>query len=177
MSTFFLKRFVFFFLDYFFRNRPAIQASPDIAYIEIAEDSIQGIGRWPWPRQYHAVLTHYLTEWKARAIVFDVLFSEPSTEFDDGAFGEALLESSHVYLPVVLEEKPRQTGKKWIHSLPEFESAVAGSGHINMVPDRDGTLRRISTVLKYRSEVYPHLAVRVASDYLGVPWESILPPD
>ena len=167
LTTPIFERFEYIFLDYFFRQRPAQLVHPDIAYIEIAEDSIQGIGRWPWPRQYHAVMTHILTEWKAKAIVFDMLFSESSTELDDGALKEALEKSDQTYLSVVLEQQGDQ--KIWIHSLPEFEQSAKGVGHINVQPDKDGTLRRVKPYVEYGGQSYPHLALRVAYDFLEKP--------
>ena len=167
LSTPLFGRFEYIFLDYFFRQRPMQPVHPDIVYIEIAEDSVQTMGRWPWPRQYHAVMTHLLTEWKAKAIVFDMLFSESSTELDDGALKESFQNSQQVYLSTALEQQGNE--KTWIHSLPDFEESAKGVGHINVVPDRDGTLRRIRPYLEYNGEVHPHLALRVAYDFLGTP--------
>ena len=165
LSTPCLERLENIALDTFFRQRPHLAVDPRIVYIEIAEDSLQGVGRWPWPRHYHAVMTHLLDEWGARAVVFDMLFSEPSTMFDDGALEEALQKSNRVYLPVILE--PKEGGKTWIHSLSRFEQHVRASGHINIIPDNDGTLRRIQPFLQYGGETYPHLSIRVAFDALG----------
>ncbi len=170
LSTPIFARFEYIFLDYFFRQRPAQPVHPDIAYIEIAEDSIQAIGRWPWPRQYHAVMTHILTQWKAKAVVFDILFSEPSTELDDGALKEAFQASNQVYLSVALEQKGNE--KTWIHSLHDFEQYARGTGHINVQPDRDGTVRRVRPYLEQNNEIQPYLALRVAYDFLGTPEKS-----
>ncbi len=167
LTTPLFERFEYIFLDAFFRQRPPQPVDPAIAYIEIAEDSIQALGRWPWPRQYHAVMTHLLTQWKAKAIVFDVLFSESSTELDDGAFQEALQKSHQVYLPAVLEQKDNE--KIWIHSLSNFAQFAHGTGHINVEPDRDGTVRRVHPYLLFNGEEHPHLALQVAYDYLGTP--------
>ncbi len=167
LCTPFFQRFEYIFFDYFFRHRTAQTAHPDVAYIEIAEDSIQAIGRWPWPRQYHAAMTHILTQWKAKAIVFDMLFSEPSSELDDGALKEAFEKSDHLYLSAALEQQGNK--KIWIHSLPQFEQYAKGVGHINVEPDPDGTLRRIQPYVEQNGESYPHLALRVAYDFLGTP--------
>jgi len=167
LTTPLLNRFEYTFLDFFFRQRPVLHVHPDIAYIDMAEDSIQAIGRWPWPRRYHATLVRILNEWKARAIVFDVVFSEESDTLDDGALEEAIKESGHVYLPVVMDRKTG--GEFWLHSLPRLEQYAQGGGHINITPDIDGTVRRIKTSLKVDEKIYPHLALRVAFDYLGTP--------
>src|SRR3990167_9377389 len=49
-----------------------------IAVIEISDDSVEKIGRWPWSRDWHAQLIKILDELGAKAIVFDVIFSEKS---------------------------------------------------------------------------------------------------
>ena len=165
MTTPLMVRFEYVFLDLFFRQRMPIATSPAIAYIDMAEDSLQAIGRWPWPRHNHAALVHILHEWGAQAIVFDVIFSEPSTAFDDESLAEAFKEAKNVYLPVMLEAS--QGKKMWIHSLPEMEEKVQGRGHVNIFPDRDGTIRRVTPFLEYGGEIYPSLALRVAYDYLG----------
>ncbi len=163
-----LERAENFFFDAFFRIRPNLETTQDIAYIEIAEDSLQVFGRWPWPRQVHATLVHILKAWGAKAIVFDIVFSEPSTEFDDGAFEEALKEtaasSTKIYLPLLLESV--DGGKIWIHSLPRFEQYAAGLGHIQMTPDRDGLMRRIEPFISYKNEAHPQLGLTVISDLL-----------
>ncbi len=149
--------------DTFFKQRK-LATHPDIVLIEIAEDSLESIGRWPWPRSYHAALTHILSEWGAKAVVFDIIFSEPSTDKDDQAFKEALAEKKIGYFATVLE--PHGNKKEWIRPLPAF--AVSGNeGHINIEPDSDGTLRRIKPYIKEGSQGFPHIALKVAYDYLG----------
>lgn len=163
----FLQRFEYVFLDLFFRQRPPIYQHPAIAYIDMAEDSLQALGRWPWPRHNHAAMLHILHEWKANAVVFDVIFSEPSTNFDDGAMLEALTESDNVYLPLTMEPFGRK--QIWIRPLPEFLELTKGTGHVNIFPDQDGTLRRVAPLLENAGETYPYLAVKVAYDYLKKP--------
>ena len=165
LSTPLLNRFENVFSDAFFRQRPNLETHPDIVYIEIEEEGIQSLGRWPWPRQYHAVLTHILKEWGVRAIVFDVIFSETSEEFDDEAFQAALQQTENTYLPTILEKK--EDLAYWMHSIERFEKYARGTGHINIVPDEDGTLRRIRPFLEEKGEKHPHLALKVAYDFLG----------
>jgi len=164
-----LERVENFFLDSFFRIRPTLKTVDNIVYIEISEDSLRAFGRWPWPREIHAVMTHVLTEWKAKAIFFDVVFSEASTPYDDGAFKEALekaaASSTKVYLPAVLEK----WGKEyfWIRCLPEFEQyATGGLGHMRIIPDQDGLVRRIRPQMSYGNLSLPHIGLKVAFDLL-----------
>lgn len=150
--------------DLFYRHR-TLKVHPAIAVIEVAEDSLQSLGRWPWSRNYHAGLTHILNEWGASAIVFDVLFTESALPQEDKAFQEALLETKNSYFAAALE--PHDQTKIWMQPIPEFKASAKGIGHINIVPDEDGTLRRIRPYLKQGTEGFPHIALRVAYDYLG----------
>ncbi|MBI3322306.1 MAG: CHASE2 domain-containing protein [Candidatus Omnitrophica bacterium] len=156
-------------LDQFFRLRPPLRTDSSIVLVEIAEDGLRQIGRWPWPRQFHAALIYALHAWGAKTVMFDVLFSEPSTPFDDDALGEAIAESGRVYLPVVMEEEGE--ARRWVRSLPEMERSAAGVGHINSIPDGDGILRRIDPYLQVGSERFPYLALKIACDalYLDLP--------
>ncbi|MEW6095176.1 MAG: adenylate/guanylate cyclase domain-containing protein [bacterium] len=68
-------------LDYRFRFlTDTKEARDDIVIIDIDEESIKHMeslyGRWPWTREVHGMLIKYLKE--AKAIVFDVLFTETS---------------------------------------------------------------------------------------------------
>src|SRR2546428_8970270 len=65
-------------LDHRFQRyaEPA-SARKDIVLIAIDEASLETFGRWPWPRDRHGYLVHYLKQAGAKAIVFDILFLEP----------------------------------------------------------------------------------------------------
>jgi hypothetical protein len=76
-------------------------APPDInksgRLMEISDDTLKNLGKWPLPRDFHASLVSVLKESGCRMIVFDVLFSEP-TVYDD-ALSRAIKDSGDVYLP------------------------------------------------------------------------------
>jgi diguanylate cyclase (GGDEF)-like protein len=162
-----MERFENVCVDFFFRQRPPIAMHPAIVHIDMAEDSLQGLGRWPWPRYNHAAMVHILHTWGAKAIVFDVIFSESSTTFDDESLAQAIKQAGNVYLPVMLESVgPKKT---WIHGLPDIERGAKGLGHVNIFPDQDGTIRRVVPMVEYKSDSYPYLGLKVAYDYLGKP--------
>jgi diguanylate cyclase (GGDEF)-like protein len=165
MNTPLMERFENMCVDFFFRLRPPIAMHPAIVHIDMAEDSLQGLGRWPWPRHNHAAMTRILHEWGAKAIVFDAIFSESSTTFDDETLAQAVKESGNVYLALMLE--PLSWQRPWVHSLPEIERFAKGTGHVNISPDRDGTVRRMVPLLEYQGETHPYLGLKVAYDYLG----------
>jgi adenylate cyclase len=54
-----------------------------VRIVDIDDESIRRIGRWPWPRQTMAQLVEALTKAGAAAIAFDVLFSEKDKPSDE----------------------------------------------------------------------------------------------
>lgn len=61
------------------------QPSPDVAIILIDEASLRGmnpiVGRWPWPRSVHADVVDFLAMSGAKAVLFDILFTENERVF------------------------------------------------------------------------------------------------
>lgn len=45
-----------------------------------------------------------------------------------------------------------------VTTLPALEAAAAGNGSLNLVPDRDQTVRRVPLVVRYGNKLYPSLA-------------------
>jgi adenylate cyclase len=58
-----------------------LSPDPDIVIVDIDEASLAAMedtaGSWPWPRAVHAELLQGIARQQPRAIVFDILFSEP----------------------------------------------------------------------------------------------------
>ena len=74
------------------------KASGTLAVVKIDNSALRQVGRWPWPRRYHAQLTDRLTEAGAKRIIFDVQFYGASNPADDRAFAQALQRSGRVVL-------------------------------------------------------------------------------
>ncbi|MCG3176189.1 MAG: hypothetical protein MOGMAGMI_01135 [Candidatus Omnitrophica bacterium] len=169
MSADALKRFEYVLYDYRFHFKDARPSDPRIVAIEISDDSIAKIGRWPWGRDWHATLIQALTDMGASAIVFDVVFSEPSAPEKDAALEEAIRRSGKVYLAEVIEGGLRGEGERTLlTSLPELTRASRGAGHINIEPDIDGVMRRIPLAVDLKGVRIPQLALSVAMDEYGV---------
>ena len=50
------------------------QASGDIVLVKIDNQSLRDVGRWPWPRRYHAQLIDQLSKDGAKRILLDINF-------------------------------------------------------------------------------------------------------
>jgi len=49
-----------------------------ILFVEMDNEAIDNLGRWPWPRNIFANLTNTLNDLGAKQIIFDVTFSQPT---------------------------------------------------------------------------------------------------
>ena len=100
-------------LDNFERWQARVpDADPDIVIVNIDERSLaqfsNAVGRWPWPRSIHAELIEALEKQHPRAIVFDVLFSDPDLYRKEGDeyFAAAIRATDNTYFPMLrLEDK------------------------------------------------------------------------
>ncbi len=172
-----LNRFELVTYDTRFILKGTRPADPRIAVIEISEDSVQKIGRWPWDRSWHATLIKILNEMGAKAVIFDVLFSEASDANSDAALAQSIQQSGNVYLAQVLQGKDSEGREELLKSLPEFSEYAKGAGHINLHPDPDGVMRRIALTEGFQDTVIPQLSFAVALDEVGAKLDQILIKD
>jgi adenylate cyclase len=88
-------------LDVRFNLRKTLPARAPVVHIDIDDTSLAKVGRWPWPRSYHAKLTSILKECGAYQILWDVIFTEPDKENpqEDAIFSEAISKSDSTFFP------------------------------------------------------------------------------
>jgi adenylate cyclase len=159
-------------LDLRFRLRPHIPTAGDVVIVEIGDDTIAKLGRFPFDRSYHAFLIRALSAAGAKAIVFDLFFSEEAR--NDAEFASAAGSAGNVYFPYVfeLDYKKRRglpvSGGYAAKNLDALNAAAKGTGHINVIPDMDGKYRRVPAYIQYGGSACPYLALKVAYDYLGI---------
>ena len=161
-------------LDIRFRLRPQLPVNKNIVIIEIGDDTIDKLGKWPISRKYHAVAVNALTKAGADAIVFDIFFSEESNKPADSLFEEAIKNSGKVYLPYVFNiadigRKQVPVADKLQEALiDKFKKYAKGTGFINIIPDSDGKFRRVPPVIKYQGALYPHVCFLLCANYFGL---------
>jgi CHASE2 domain-containing sensor protein/signal transduction histidine kinase len=119
----------------------ALPITPDIVVVEIDNASVAKFGRWPWPRNIHARLLDELAKGKPWAVVYDVLFIEPTQ--DDAILAKAVAESP-TYLPMLLDADVVPGKVTAVRPVPPLSAAAAGLGHINFEVDGDGILRSVA---------------------------------
>ena len=140
----------------------------DIIILAIDDKSVAALGQWPWPRATHARALSLLAQGGAKAVGYDVIFSEPSRV---GAGDDNVLAQALARLPVVLplEAAPlevKETGSfyaaKLVVPLPVLAEKAAVLGWVNVLADADGVVRRLPVNIVSESGNYKSLSVVLA---------------
>ena len=143
------------------------EAKGQLVVVEIDPKSLQELRTWPWSRSVHAQLTERLREAGARYIAFDVDFGSPSDPDGDRAFAEVLAATGPtVVLPVFQQFTTSVDGSTAVYlSVPLEQFAEHTSlASINVRPERDGLIRRMSVVEPWGDAFIPSLAAFLAGD-------------
>ncbi len=64
--------------DIRFNLKPSVSEWPDLKFLDINDQSISNVGKYPWPRHYYARALNVLKEVGARQVTFDMEFPDPS---------------------------------------------------------------------------------------------------
>ena len=142
---------------------------PDLLLVAVDDYSLHQLGRWPWDRSLHARLIERLTEGGARAVMYDIMLSEPDLlrPDSDAALVEALTGHGRVYLPVHVDQL---RGGKPVEALPwrQFAEVAHRLGHVDLVRDGDGLVRGLWLRAGAGQAFWPHMGLAVLEDELPV---------
>ena len=176
------------------------EAGRDIAIFLIDQESLDFYEKqmalpWPWPRQLYSAVIDYLRTGGAKAVFFDLLFSEGSRAGveDDEDMARAMERAGNVFLALSLsqeEEGPEAAqqasalgrfslakGDLPERSYPSAKSAslpvdvligaARGAGNVLFVPDKDGIFRRLPLGVSYDGLLLPSIPVALAKFAAG----------
>lgn len=142
---------------------------PRIKILAIDSESLEKVGRWPWPRGMIIDLIDKVASNGAIAVWPDILFTEKSdNKFEDQVLSDVLDKHDNVYLPVYFELKSIQktaAAYDYEHLVtPVFDIPQDRIGHINILPDHDNVIRRIVLgIPTLEEEVIPIIDVKLAN--------------
>ena len=134
---------------------PSAKTDPQVLVVGMDQKSERALGVPPWPRSVHAQLADQLAAAGAAAIVWDVVFGNPSSHgpADDSTFAAALQGR-----PTVLAEKGTlapgsdPTLDKLTQLDPSYTplaAAASGIAHAQILPDpADGVVRILPLVVE-----------------------------
>ncbi len=162
--------------------------SDEIVLVSIDDNSLKSLedyGRWPWPRDVHAVLIDYLKSGGARVIAFDILFPEADSACPqcDLTLGTATARAGNVVHSVFLglEKIPSRAplsestvaahsvadplrGDEYIDldlPIPPVADSARALGHVSMTLDPDGPWRTYHLLGSLEGRLFPSLALSV----------------
>jgi adenylate cyclase len=159
------------FSDQLFTSQPP---SPNIVIAGIDDNTLETYGRWAeWPRSLHAQAIDNLNQAGAKVIGFDVIFVDSSP--DDEMLATAMAKADNIVLAAVGTQLVSQasaeiTYDNFLLPITSLEQAASNIGHVNVVPDGDGTVRRLPLIIKSSSgQVYPALTLAVLYSLFSMP--------
>jgi signal transduction histidine kinase len=136
--------------------RPGSLPASRFAAVVIDDSSVDALGPLPWPRDRLAALVETARDRGARALVLDVLLSEPA-----GPAGDARLEQALSKGPAVLAAALAPSGS-WLLPLDRF-GGVRRSAHVHAEISSDGVVRSIAMTKQADGLSLPALAVAAAT--------------
>ncbi|MGI9134918.1 MAG: CHASE2 domain-containing protein, partial [Rhodoferax sp.] len=169
---------------------------PDIVIIDIDEASLAALaatqGRWPWPNQVLGELVDALERQDPQAIVFDILFADADVQRpqSDAAFNAAIARSRTTFFPMLrLDPRNDALSRIPVAALPGVRPAIGDTGadatiamvlpkvaaaldngrlgvH-QVVPDKDGVIRRFPAWLEHAGWRIPSLPQRIVEELHG----------
>ena len=195
-------------LDLRYRMRGVQAASDAMAIIEVDDATIEAYGDWPLPRDQYALLISALGDAGAGAIGIDLLFlgnDKYDPRFDqllalvteghdnvvhaitfspEHARSEEGIGDGHQYTEILETHGTRDTGIRAFDAervtLP-YEDLIRSSkslGHVLVMVDPDGVVRRVPVFVRYREVLYPCLGLSVTALSQGRrtgPWARAVP--
>jgi adenylate cyclase len=182
----FFKTYELKSMDLFQRFHSPLE-NPEVLMVEIDQQNLTALSekgiQWPWPRQIYAPLIEFCAKAGSKGIIFDIIFSEPSSygKEDDRALAEAIQEARSVFLPMSLSSKPAEkqeasslsrfglrhpestTGfreaRSFVLPVPEFVAGVRGLGNVILSPGSDGVYRAVALFTRLNESLFPSLTV------------------
>jgi adenylate cyclase len=173
-------------MDLFQRFHSPLE-NPEVLMVEIDQQDLTALSekgiQWPWPRQIYAPLVEFCARAGSKGIIFDIIFSEPSSygKEDDLALAEAIRGARSVFLPLSLSSKPSarqgasslsrfgirrpettpefREARSFVLPVPEFVAGVRGLGNVILLPDRDGVYRAVALFTRFHEYLFPSLTV------------------
>jgi len=153
---------------------------------------------WPWPRQVYAPLIEVCARGEARGIIFDIIFSEPSSygREDDLEFARAVRNARNVFFPITLSSDAKYESdispikrfgvkydepglrlpeaKSFVPPIGEVMAEARGLGDVIISPDSDGVYRKIPLFTRYQEYLFPSLAASPLKERFTLKGKGIL---
>ena len=150
-----------------------------VSVVNIDEKAIEKYGQFPFSRDVYGKIIRDLYARNAGLVVFNILTPDRDRMGQDSSYVQTLKQFPTV-LPSIGSTQTRNQPKNpgsviigpygldafvtypgIIANQPGIESAAAGVGITNTLPEVDGVVRRMPMVVAYNDKLYPSLAMEV----------------
>ena len=171
--------------------------SHKIVIVAIDEKSLKDLGRWDdWSRNKFPEIIKKIKNYGAKIIGVDVLFIEKSKDdsklidnFNNGiTVGSLVIDFSEhqktdkipenlklsSYQNIIDNENLVLNGRGLIYPFEKLINSYVALGHINMLPDDDGVIRRELVAIKYGDLIFPSFAIQIYKLYNNIDDEDVL---
>ncbi|MGC8768482.1 CHASE2 domain-containing protein [Calditerrivibrio sp.] len=179
-----------------------IKHEPDkrVVVVDVDEESINKLGRWPWDRKVIAGLIGKLNQ--ATVVGLDIVFSESSNPESDRALTETIAKNGNVILGFFFRDNATQDIDEsnlekisefsifrvkmesnmtkvrefqFIEAnIPEITDAGLASAFFSIEPDLDGLYRNYPMGYIYKGNLFPSMGFQLLRFYLNKDIEVIL---
>lgn len=175
-------------LDILFRVAPLPPPSPQVVLVTVDQPDLdffkeQGVN-WPWPRQLYAPIIDFCRRGGARAVIFDLLYTEPSFygPDDDQELAKTAATAGNVVFACFLTREDKGAAPQEAEflekagfpvsgpppaGLPDYRSvilpvppllgAARTLGNVECGPDPDGIYRRLLLAAPFKGRWIPLL--------------------
>lgn len=161
-------------IDWRFNLRGKMQPTAPIVIVAIDDSSFANMPeRWTWPRTFYARVVENLKKWGAKAIVFDMVFSEPTTKNpkEDKIFADAIKKAGNVILGLAILQENINKGMttRIIYPIKGLKDAAFDMGHVHhRFSKTDSHIRETYLLLKSGDEIFYSMSLKAIGLYYGL---------
>lgn len=169
-------------------NKKIFNNAPDSFFIiDIDENSLSQIGRWPWDRRIMAKMLERLGKAGAKVVGVDIIFTEPAANPEEDI---ALLKAFAKYDCIILGlihgfnaagemyvKRPLNSLIAKMYPPEEQKKLFSRMGFVGIDPDSDGIVRETPLLapLKEGGTYLYSLGILMAAKYMNMPLDKIKP--
>jgi serine/threonine-protein kinase len=188
--------------DMMYNFRGNLSPGDQIIIVGIDNKALNNIGDWPWHRDRIADLIYSLSLSQPKVVFMDIFLPQDvdeDTSGNTGVLADLMGELDNVIVPIyfnlsevsltqshapswVLKSALKENSPNNLSPLSAFQIffpsekiglAAQDVGHINLIQDMDGKVRKEPLLISYQNEFYPSVSLQIARNYLEAKDEQI----
>jgi serine/threonine-protein kinase len=182
--------------DLMYNFRGGLSPGDQIIMVGIDKKAFENFGDWPWHREQLADLIYTISVEQPKVLFLDIFLSQDLNEDTSGnteILADLIGELNNVIVPIyfnlsevsltqseppswILRSTLKKTGDdkadflsalQIFHPSEEIGMAAQNVGHINLIKDIDGKVRKEPLLISYQGGYYPSVSLQIAKSYLG----------